>query len=398
MLLPTSPVHRRCGTITPFFLIALVVLMAALAVAIDYSFLSETRVEMQNATDAAALAGADIFVDDSTLFNSPVAAQNLIALSRQEALTYGQLNRVAGQPLLLSHNRNNFADGDIIFGYIDDPATKVFIQAQNLNDPTNTFLTSINAVRIIGRRTKARGNPAGTLASRAFGLSFVDMTATSTALLDHNVIGFRPNTSQPLPLAPLAILSDPANAQSWEYNVTQGNGPLTSNGLHGINVQLTSPGSGTPNGYTLTIGTTAIGTQLQTGVTAADLQNFGGSFVLDATNHLPVPVLGLSDFTAVGAALTVLQASAAPRIFPLYASYDPVGNEVILSGFVAARVVSVQPMNGGLTVTLQPTVLSVAAAVTEASRRGVGGVAITNPYIVKVRVLVEVKDVLPLAA
>ncbi len=378
---------RRRGTITPFFLIALVVLMAALAVAIDYSFLAESRVEMQNATDAAALAGATTFVDDSALFNDPVAAQNLIALSRQQAMNYALLNRVAGQPLLLSDNPNNFANGDIIFGYIDDPATKVFIQAQNLNDPTNTFLTSINAVRVIGRRTKARGNPAGTLASRAFGLSSVDMTATSTAMLDHNVIGFQANTMQPLPVAPIAILSDPTNAQSWEYNVAQQNGPLVSNGLHGINVQLTSPGSGTPNGYTLMIGSTDIVTQLQMGVTTGDLQSFGGQFVLDATNHLDVPVLGLNDFTTLSTALTALQASAAPRIFPLYSSYDATDNEVILSGFVAARVAGVQPMNGGLTATLQPTMVSLAAAVTDASRRGVGGVAITNPYIVKLRLV-----------
>jgi hypothetical protein len=389
MLPPTLPVHRRRGTITPFFLIALVILMAALAVAIDYSFLSETRVEMQNTTDAAALAGADIFVDDSTLFNSPTAAQNLIAASRQEAIDYGQRNRVAGQPLVLSPNPHNFADSDIVFGMIDDPATKVFVQAQNLNDPTNTFLTSINAVRIIGRRTKANGNPAGTLASRSFGLSFVDMTTTSTAMLDHNVIGFRPNTSQPLPLAPLAILSNPANPTSWEFNVTQGNGPPTANGLHGIVVQLTT------NGTLLTIGTTTgtdIASQLQTGVTAANLSSFGGQFVLDATNQLIVPgppALSTADNTALEAALNALAASAAQRVFPLYSTFDAVTNEATLSGFVAARVVSVQPMVVGqpLTFVLQPTVVAVSAAVTDASRRGVGGEAITNPYVVKVRLV-----------
>lgn len=383
------PINRR-GTITPFLLIALMVLMAALAVAIDYSFLSETRVEMQNATDAAALAGAQVFVDDTTLLNNPALALNLVNLSRQAALQYGQLNLVGGQPLALSHNRHNLPDGDIIFGYIDDPAVKVFVQAQDLS-ASNEQLTSINAVRIIGRRTKARGNPAGTLASRAFGLSFVDMTATSTALLDHNIIGFRQNTSQPLPLAPLALLSDPtgANTQSWEYNVSEQNGPLVDNGLlHGLNVQLTPPGSGSPpNGFALQLGTTDIGTQLQVGVTTADLQDFGGQFVLDATNHLAVPLLGATGFTDLTAALTALQTSAAQRIFPLYSSYNATANEVLLSGFVAARVVSVQSMNGGVTFTLQPTVMAVPAAITDAARRGVGGVAITNPYIVKVRLV-----------
>ena len=53
--------------------------MAAFAVAIDYSFLSETRLEMQNAGDSAALAAAEVFVDDSTLLNNPAVAVNLVA-------------------------------------------------------------------------------------------------------------------------------------------------------------------------------------------------------------------------------------------------------------------------------------------------------------------------------
>lgn len=393
----TPPSNRRRGTITPFLLVALVVLMAALAVAVDYSFLTETRLEMQNATDAAALAAADVFVDDTTLLNSPVVQQNLITQSRQAAIDYGQFNRVGGQPLVVSHNRKNVADGDIVFGYIDDPATKVFLQAQNLSDP-------INAVRINGRRTTARGNPVGTLAARAFGLSFVDMTTKATALLDHNVYGFRPNTSAPLPLAPLAVLSDPSavNQQSWEYNVTAGNGPLTDNGLlHGIVVQLTPTGPptpSTPNGQVLSIGTTAAAqlvAQLQGGVMAADLAGFpGGQFALDAlTNNLlvsgPATPLGPTDYAALATVLLALQNSGAQRVFPLYSTYQAVGNEVTLSGFVAARVVSVQPMNGQqpLTFVLQPTVLSVPAALTDAARRGVNGVAITNPYLVKVRLV-----------
>jgi Flp pilus assembly protein TadG len=394
MLLRVSPVARRRGTITPFFLLILIVLMGTLAIAVDYGFLSQTRVEMQNATDAAALAAAAGFVDDTTLLNSVAVAQNLMAQSRTNAIQYGQLNRVAGQPLVLDPNLENFADGDILFGFIA-PGSNVFVQAQNVNDPTNTFLTTIDAVRILGRRTQFRGNPVGTLVSGAFGLPSVDMKTASTVLLDHDVIGFRPNTSQPLPLAPIAILSDPSdqNQQSWEYNVVEGNGPPTDNGLlHGIVVQLTPGGSNNPNGVVLAIGATSgtqIAAQLQSGVTMTQLQGFGGQFVLDAANELEVQpaMLGPTDYAALTAALTTLQAGAVQRVFPLYSGTDAVTNEPILSGFVAARVANVVPMNGGqpLTITLQPTVIAVPAAVPGAARPG--GAALLTPYIVKVRLV-----------
>ena len=88
-------------------------------------------------------------------------------------------------------------------------------------------------------------------------------------------------------------------------------------------------------------------------------------------------------------ALLILQASAAARIYPLYSALPNVPNQVVLSGFVAARVVKVQPMNVGqpIAFTLQPAMIATPAAITDATRRGVGGVAITNPYIVKVRIV-----------
>src|SRR5438876_557462 len=140
---------RRRGTITPLVLVALVVMMAAFAVAIDYAYLSETRVEMQTSSDSAGLAAADLFADDAMLLNDPASVQALIA--------------------------------------------------------------------------------------------------------------FRPVTTAPLPLAPLAILSDPTgvNPQSWEFNVGLRNGldlfrfdrttrtlvaDPAGDGLHEITVQLAPPG------------------------------------------------------------------------------------------------------------------------------------------------------------
>jgi hypothetical protein len=85
--------------------------------------------------------------------------------------------------------------------------------------------------------------------------------------------------------------------------------------------------------------------------------------------------------------LQQLEQSGEPRIWPLYCGLNGSGQPV-LCGFVAARVVTVSGAAGGtFTFSLQPTMISTATAVTDASRRGVGGIAVVNPYICKVRLV-----------
>ena len=54
---------------------------------------------------------------------------------------------------------------------------------------------------------------------------------------------------------------------------------------------------------------------------------------------------------------------------------------------MAARVVQANVTANGVTLVLQPCMLSTRTALTNAAQRGVGGVAITNPYICKVRLV-----------
>jgi hypothetical protein len=93
------------------------------------------------------------------------------------------------------------------------------------------------------------------------------------------------------------------------------------------------------------------------------------------------------ELTSIENALDQLQQSGEPRIWPLYCGLDGSGQPVVC-GFVAARVVTVSaPAGDTFTFSLQPTMISTATAVTDASRRGIGGIAIVNPYICKVRLV-----------
>ena len=61
----------------------------------------------------------------------------------------------------------------------------------------------------------------------------------------------------------------------------------------------------------------------------------------------------------------------------------------VLTGFVAARVANVAAPAAGqpVTFTLQPGQLATASAVTDAARRGVGGINVVNPYVCKIRLV-----------
>jgi hypothetical protein len=71
------------------------------------------------------------------------------------------------------------------------------------------LLNVINAVRIHIRRTRARGNPGFLHGAPLLGRRPTDLEAVATAMLDRDVIGFRPTRDGVVPLAPIALFSDP---------------------------------------------------------------------------------------------------------------------------------------------------------------------------------------------
>src|SRR5262249_36167555 len=204
----TRQQDRRRGSITPFVLVALLALLAALALAVAYCFLWQTRVEMQNGADAAALAAAAVLADDDTLRHDPALMQALLARARAEAVRFAAFNRVQGSPLDLQAGPDNAADGDLLFGVIDPPRSRQFLATGSLSDPAITFLEQVNTVRIRAQRTRARGNAARTLLGAAALLPYADVVAEAAAMLDRDVIGFRAVGGRPLPLVPTALLSD----------------------------------------------------------------------------------------------------------------------------------------------------------------------------------------------
>lgn len=126
-------------------LIALVtiVLLAAMALAIDVGRMVTARTEAQRVADAAALAGAGILAIHPENEGS----------ARTEATDFAARNTVCGDPILLE-------PGDV---------------AVDLEAST---------VEVTVRCTEARGNPIETFFARAFGVRTVDVTARARAIAE----------------------------------------------------------------------------------------------------------------------------------------------------------------------------------------------------------------------
>jgi hypothetical protein len=410
----TFAARRREGSLSPFLLVALVALLALLALAFNFLSVSDTQLELQTSAEAAALAGLGTFVDDRLLLVDPAVVVERMAAARDAARAQAARNLVRGFPLVLDLNLTNQAAGDIVSGRLDTPRSQVFVTETIDPDAPNPLVVTFNALRVRADRSDARNNPVGLFLGPLLGQSTINVRDFSTALLDRDVVGFRPWGTPNVPLVPLPILSDPTGTdpRSWEYQVELLNGAdafqfdrvtrafsAGSDGLHEMELFIAlDPGQlALANVALLDVGAidgAHFAEQIASGTSATDLQAIGGQILLDDTQQVLLPgeavgpPEGSADLDLLRAALEALRLSGAARVFPLYAGIDPGTGNVIVTGFVAARIVAVDAVVSGqpLRVVVQPAMICTATALTDAARRQ-AGTARVNAYVCKMRVV-----------
>ncbi len=150
----------RSGISTIWIALLGIVLIGMTGLGIDAGYAYLVAHQLQNAADAAALAGAAHVRGDP-------------ADARQAAMTIAQANEAARAAVLLTDNPENGADGDIVLGIYDRSAREF---APNAEAP--------NAVKVVARRT------AGSLNGRLplffgplFGLNEVDIARDAIAMI-----------------------------------------------------------------------------------------------------------------------------------------------------------------------------------------------------------------------
>lgn len=147
---------RRRGSVLIIAALALFALLGCAALTIDYSMFVMSRQQLQDAVDAACLAGSGALLNSGLNFTT----------ARQTVIDYGLANKVYGQPL-------HIADADIQAGAWM-AATKTIV-------PWSPAFTQA-AIRVTGRRTTgSTDGPIPFLFARVFGIQNRDLTATATA-------------------------------------------------------------------------------------------------------------------------------------------------------------------------------------------------------------------------
>jgi hypothetical protein len=140
--------------------IASVLLIAAVGLGLDTAHGLLAGHQLQNAADAAALAGAQVVRAD-------------ISQARQAAATLGLANKAGGLPVQLTLNEANSPEGDIVVGRYDRQA-RTF-------DPA---VPAVNAVKVIARRTQdSPDGPLPMLFGSAFGVNAVNVSRAGIAII-----------------------------------------------------------------------------------------------------------------------------------------------------------------------------------------------------------------------
>lgn len=397
-----TTVRQRRGGVSLGALIALPALLLLAGLVFYIGTLREARIEDQSGADAAALAAANALVGDGILVVdrtlSGASALQRTEFARVAAHRLAHANFAEGQRLQLNPNPTNAPDGDIVFGHLDHPQGGTFTPVPTglfPTDPTDPDQqptpaavaawagTRLNAVRVTTRRPPVKAPFGGKTNNR-------EVLGQAVAILDFQVVGFHPLTDEPLPLMPIGLLTDHLGEvpngwdacarnglDEWRFDSSTQKFVPGSDGIPEVRVVLgrQSQNRAVP-GVFLQIGITSftdlVG-QIRTGIARPQLvTDFGGRLVLGPDNMLLVP--GTPDCpTGVNAsrqslddALKQLRDAGLPRVWQLVSGGDENTGAVQVTGWVAARVVSVGPSEtGGIALVLQPTVLHHPAVVTE---------------------------------
>ncbi|WP_161968023.1 pilus assembly protein TadG-related protein [Fimbriiglobus ruber] len=358
-------------------LLSLPVVMLLAALVFHVCLLRATRTELQTGADAAALAAARELATDELLLSDPPVTGGRVGKARDAAGTLAAANLVAGKYLQLQPNPDNSADGDIVLGFMDSPLG-TFNPATG-SDPSSWSGTRLNAVHVTTRRS-GTGAILGVMGRDAF--------ARATAMLDFAVVGFRTLTDDPLPLVPVGVFTDHVGAlpdswdakiarsptDEWAFDPNTGQFIPGADGIPEVTVVIGGGESRTVAGMFLRLGAEAFretAEQCRSGVRRSQLSaEIGGEFVLGPANTLSVHGSSGCAPTGTGArrlietALEDIRLAGLPRVWPLFSGTDEAGT-VQVCGWVAARLVAVGAHNGGLALTLQPTVFHHPSVVTE---------------------------------
>lgn len=141
---PVPKSKRQKGTVLVLITAGIVGLAGAAALSVDVGYFFVMRNQLQNAVDAATLAGAQGLIADPGNFSSDGQAKRL-------AIQIAALNRAGGQSVSLSASEITFPDGNTVRVQITRPATSFFarvfgVSSVNIQVAAQAVVTPVTGV------------------------------------------------------------------------------------------------------------------------------------------------------------------------------------------------------------------------------------------------------------
>src|SRR6516162_2878771 len=169
---------KRRGGIIVLAAFLMVVLVGMLAFAIDIGYMSTVKAELQNAADAAALAGAQRLQDQFVKYYAPGQTDQLTIFQYVTTNTTDSNSPISTAQRFAGYNRA----GGV---YLQLPASDVsfsYYDGTNAPVPASQALFP-NTITVTTRRDNTANSPLSLFFGKVFGVSSSSITATASATI-----------------------------------------------------------------------------------------------------------------------------------------------------------------------------------------------------------------------
>ncbi len=285
MLTNTARNHRRRGAVAVFVMVILTVLIGFAALTVDVGIMYNVRGDLQQAADAAAIAGATALATDLMM---------TVRLGAYDTETLAEINRRVHQV--------SVQNGTLGFPHLGTLPTDIRTGWIDLNSATSSAITGVasstlNAVEVSIRCEDNSPNGAVQfIFAPILGMTHTNIRATATAAFDDRLIGFEPLGGSN-PFVPFTIHEDVYHAvgpDTYHYDDITEAVAVGPDGIQEINLY---PHADVGNGNfgLLNIGVGNNGTlnlrrQIEEGITAEELESEIGTSLLDFFDEYGDPV------------------------------------------------------------------------------------------------------------
>jgi hypothetical protein len=381
--------NERRGVVAALLLMTLVVLIGVGALALNWTWLTSHKVQLQRACEAAVLAGAAQLLDPTAGVTPPtpnVAAEARVAAAKEQARAFFTPN---SNTILQTTGLNP----DIVAGWCENPTQP------NAAVTPWTGTGSVNTLSVRGVRRRSNGQGVTMWFGNFFGVSSAEPAASATASMDQRIYGFRPLEYVPVPMVPLMVPSNvqwPSGAvgttsgMSDNYTVAPRTGAVSTGPDQVAEVTFYAPltGGTTPPGQTaatwlrfpdLANNYDVLALQVRDGIEDVDLQGIGGEIALGIDGTYSIPAAAAPNVAQADQLVsTLLAIRGQKRIWPVGSLVAGDNQSTCrITGFVAGCVVNCTRNDSSLTIVVQGCTLQTCTGLL---RTGMA----RNPWIGKV--------------